>query len=60
MSLGRSGRRWWWFVGVLGASLGLGSGLGLRAGSRLRRTSVWRSEGASAGPGVFPVRCRGA
>ena len=44
----------------LGAVLGLGSGLVLGSGSRLRRTSVRRCEGASAGSGVFPVRCRGA
>ena len=44
----------------LGAGFGLGSGLGLGSGSRLRRTSVWRSEGAAVASGVFPVRCRGA
>ena len=44
----------------LGASLSLGSGLGLESGSRLRRTSVRRCEGADVGSGVFPVRCRGA
>ena len=44
----------------LGAGLGLGSGLGLGYGSRLRKTSVWRCEGADAGFGVFPVCCRGA
>ena len=44
----------------LGAGLGLASGLGLGSGSRLRRTSVWRCEGANVGLGVFPVRCRGA
>ena len=33
----------------LGAGLGLGSGLGLESGSRLRRTSVRRSEGADVG-----------
>ena len=44
----------------LGAGLGLGSGLGLGLGSRLRRTSVWRCEGAGAGSGVFPVCCCGA
>ena len=43
----------------LGAGSGLGSGLGLGSGSRLRRTSVWRCEGADVGSGVFPVRCRG-
>ena len=42
------------------AGSGLGSGLGLGSGSRLRRTSVRRCEGADAGSGVFPVRCRGA
>ena len=30
------------------------------SGSRLRRTSVWRCEGADVGSGVFPVCCRGA
>ena len=44
----------------LGTVLGLGSGWGLGSGSRLRRTSVWRCEGADAGSGVFPVCCRGA
>ena len=44
----------------LGAGLGLGSGLGSGSGSRLGRTSVWTCEGADAGSGVFPVRCRGA
>ena len=44
----------------LGDGLGMGSGLGLGSGSRLRRTSVRRCEGAGAGSGVFPVRCRGA
>ena len=44
----------------LGASLGLRSGLGLGSGSRLRRTSVRRCEGADVGSGVFPVRCRAA
>ena len=43
-----------------GAGFGLGSGLGLGSGSRFKRTSVWRCEGAGAGSGVFPVRCRGA
>ena len=49
---------WWW--ARLGAGLGLGSGFRLESGSRLRRTSVWRCVGASAGLGVFPVCCRGA
>ena len=44
----------------VGAGLGLGSGLGLGPGSRLRRTSVRRCEGADVGSGVFPVRCGGA
>ena len=44
----------------LGAGLGLGSGLWLQSGSRLRRTSVRRCEGADVGSGVFLVRCRGA
>ena len=44
----------------LGAGLGLGSGFGSGSGSRLRRTSVWRCEGADVGSGVFPVRCWGA
>ena len=44
----------------LGAGLGLGSGLGSGFGSKLRRTSVWRCEGADVGSGIFPVRCRGA
>ena len=44
----------------MGAGLGLGSGLVLGSGSRLRRTSVRRCEGADVGSGVFPVRCRGA
>ena len=35
----------------LGAGLGLGSDLGLGSGSRLRRTSVRRCEGAGAGRG---------
>ena len=52
------------FCGVvcacLGAGLGLGSVLRLGSGSRLRRTSVRRCEGTSAGSEVFPVRCRGA
>ena len=43
----------------LGAGLGLWSGFGIGSGSRLRRTSVRRCEGASAGWG-FPVCCRGA
>ena len=43
-----------------GACLGLGSALGLVSGSRLRRTSVRRWEGADVVSGVFPVRCRGA
>ena len=38
----------------LGAGLGLGSGLRLGSGSRLRRTSVWRWEGAGAGLGGLP------
>ena len=42
------------------AGLGLGSDLGLGSGSRLRRTSVWRCEGADVESGVFPVRCWGA
>ena len=42
----------------LGTGLGLGSGLGLGYGSRLRRTSARRCEGAVAGSGVFLVRCR--
>ena len=42
----------------LGAGSGLGSGPGLGSGSRLRGTSVRRCEGAGAGSGVFPVRCR--
>ena len=42
------------------AGLGLKSGLGLGSGSRLRRTSVRRCEGADVGWGVFPVRYRGA
>ena len=41
----------------MGAGLGLGSDLGLGSGSRLRRTSVRRCEGADVGSGVFPVRC---
>ena len=41
----------------LGAGLGLQSGLGLGSGSRLRRTSVQRCEGADVGSGVFPVSC---
>ena len=44
----------------MGASLGLGSGLVLGSGPRLRRTSIWRCEGADVGSGVFPVCCRGA
>ena len=44
----------------MGAGLGLGSRLGLGSGSRLRRTSVRRCEGADVGSGLFPVRCRGA
>ena len=44
----------------LGAGLGLGSGWGLGSGSRLGRTLVRRCEGAHAGSGVFPVRCRAA
>ena len=44
----------------MGAGFGLSSGLGLGPGSRLRRTSVWRCEGADVGSGVVPVRCRGA
>ena len=44
----------------LGASLGLWSGFGLGSGSRLRRTSVRRCEGANVGSGVFLVRCRDA
>ena len=44
----------------MGAGLGLASGLGLWSGSRLRRTSVRRCEGADVGSGVFPVCCRGA
>ena len=44
----------------LGAGLGLRSGLGLWSGSRLRRTSVRRCEGADVGSGVLPVLCRGA
>ena len=44
----------------MGAGLGLGSGLVLECSSRLRRTSVWRCEGADVGLGVFPVCCRGA
>ena len=44
----------------LGAGLGLGSGLAFGSGSRLRRTSVQRCEGANVGSGVFPVRCWGA
>ena len=55
---------WWWCCccscDLLGAGLGLGSGFGLGFGSRLRRTSVWRCEGAGAGLGGFPVCCRGA
>ena len=44
----------------LGAGLGSGTGLGLRSGSRLRRSSVRRCEGADVGSGVFHVCCRGA
>ena len=44
----------------LAAGLGLASGLGLGSGSRFRRTSVRSCEGAGAGSGVFPLRCRGA
>ena len=54
---------WWcccWWCARLGAGLGLGSGFGLGSGSRLRRTSVRRCEGADAGWGVFPVCCQGA
>ena len=43
----------------LGAVLGFGSGFVSGSGSRLRRTSVWSREGASAGSGVFLVRYRG-
>ena len=43
----------------LSAGLGLGSALGFGSGSRLRRTSGQTCEGAGAGSGVFPVRCRG-
>ena len=54
---------WWrccWWCARLGAGLGLVSGFGLGSGSRLRRTSVRRCEGAGAGWGGFPVCCRGA
>ena len=54
---------WWcccWWCDRLGACLGLRSGFGLGFGSRLRRTSVRRCEGAGAGWGGFPVCCRGA
>ena len=44
----------------LGRGLRFGVGLWVGSGSRLRRTSVRRCEGAGAGWGVFPVCCRGA
>ena len=54
---------WWcccWWCAPLGAGLGLRLGFGLGSGSRLRRTSVRRCEGAPAGWGGFPVCCWGA
>ena len=40
--------------------MGLGSSFGSGSGSRLRRTSVQKCEGAGAGRGGFPMCCRGA
>ena len=60
--VGCVGPCWWWcccwWCARFGAGWGLGSDFGLGSGSRLRRTSVGRCVGASAGWGGFPVCCR--